>query len=64
MKRMIIAAALLIVAAGCSKLNDTDTVENTDVKIEFTIAEKPGFGAQTKALKTSWAVGDKIAIAL
>lgn len=61
---MIIAAALLIVAAGCSKLNDTDTVENTDVKIEFTIAEKPGFGAQTKALKTSWAVGDKIAIAL
>lgn len=64
MKRMIIAAALLIVAAGCSKLNDTDIVENTDVKIEFTIAEKPGFGAQTKALKTSWAVGDKIAIAL
>ena len=64
MKKMIIAAALLIVAAGCSKLNDTDTVENTDVKIEFTIAEKPGFGAQTKALKTSWAVGDKIAIAL
>ena len=64
MKRMIIAAALLIVAAGCSKLNDTNTVENTDVKIEFTIAEKPGFGAQTKALKTSWAVGDKIAIAL
>ena len=64
MKRMIIAAALLIVAAGCSKLNDTDTVENTDVKIEFTIAEKPGFGAQTKALKTSWAMGDKIAIAL
>ena len=64
MKRMIIAAALLIVAAGCSKLNDTDTVENTDVKIEFTIAEKPGFGAQTKALNTSWAVGDKIAIAL
>lgn len=55
--------AMMMAAAGCQKMNDIQT-ENQDFKIEFTVAEKPSFGADTKAVKTSWAVGDKIAIAL
>lgn len=57
------AVAMMMAAAGCQKMNDIQT-ENQDFKIEFTVADKPSFGADTKAVKTSWAVGDKIAIAL
>ncbi len=65
MKKIIFSAALLItVAAGCSKISDTPVNEEQAVKVEFTVAEKPVLGVQTKALKTDWAVGDKIAIAL
>lgn len=64
MKKHIIffAAAIIMVAAGCSKNNDIPT-GNTQ-KIEFSVAEKPSFGAQTKAVKTGWEVGDQIAIAM
>lgn len=55
--------AMMMAAAGCQKMNDIQT-ENPDFKIEFTVAEKPSFGTDTKAVKTSWAVGDQIAIAL
>ena len=55
--------AMMMAAAGCQKMNDIQT-ENQDFKIEFTVADKPSFGTDTKAVKTSWAVGDKIAIAL
>ena len=55
--------AMMMAAAGCQKMNDIQT-ENPDFKIEFTVADKPSFGTDTKAVKTSWAVGDKIAIAL
>lgn len=57
------AVAMMMAAAGCQKMNDIQT-ENPDFKIEFTVAEKPSFGTDTKAVKTSWAVGDQIAIAL
>ena len=55
--------AMMMAATGCQKMNDIQT-ENQDFKIEFTVADKPSFGTDTKAVKTSWAVGDKIAIAL
>lgn len=55
--------AMMMAAAGCQKMNDIQT-ENQDFKIEFTVADKPSFGTDTKAVKTSWAVGDQIAIAL
>ena len=57
------AVAMMMAAAGCQKMNDIQT-ENQSVKVEFTVADKPSLGADTKAVKTSWAVGDKIAIAL
>ena len=57
------AVAMIMAAAGCQKMNDIQT-ENQNFKIEFTVADKPSFGTDTKAVKTSWAVGDKIAIAL
>ena len=65
MKRYIvfIAVAMLMTATGCQKLNNIQT-ENQSATVEFTVADKPSFGADTKAVKTSWAVGDKIAIAL
>jgi hypothetical protein len=37
-------------------------VESKDYKIEFSVAEKNGFGPATKAVKTTWAAGDQIAI--
>lgn len=55
--------AMMMAAAGCQKMNDIQT-ENQNFKIEFTVADKPSFGTDTKAVKTSWAVGDQIAIAL
>lgn len=55
--------AMMMAAAGCQKMNDIQT-ENQDFKIEFTVADKPSFDTDTKAVKTSWAVGDQIAIAL
>lgn len=55
--------AMMMAAAGCQKMNDIQT-KNQDFKIEFTVADKPSFGTDTKAVKTSWAVGDQIAIAL
>ena len=64
MKKIIFSAALLItVAAGCSKISDTPVNEEQEVKVEFTVAEKPVLGVQTKAVKTDWAVGDRISIA-
>lgn len=57
------AVAMMMAAAGCQKMNDIQT-EDQNMKVEFTVADKPSFGADTKAVKTSWAVGDQIAIAL
>lgn len=65
MKKYIVfaAVAMMMTAAGCQKMNDIQT-EDQNMKVEFTVADKPSFGADTKAVKTSWAVGDQIAIAL
>lgn len=62
MKKIFMAAlAAMTLLAGCAKEN-TPVVENQDIKVNFTVAEKPGFGADTKAVKTEWASGDQIAI--
>ena len=65
MKKYIAFAtvAMMMAAVGCQKMNDIQT-EDQNMNVEFTVADKPSFGADTKAVKTSWAVGDKIAIAL
>ena len=65
MKKYIAFAtvAIMMAAAGCQKMNDIQT-EDQNMKVEFTVADKPSFGTDTKAVKTSWAEGDKIAIAL
>lgn len=54
-----VCSALLV---GCSK-NDTPPVRQ-DIKINFTVDGKAGFGADTKAVKTEWAVGDQILLLL
>ena len=65
MKKYIAFAtvAMMMAAVGCQKMNDIHT-EDQNMNVEFTVADKPSFGADTKAVKTSWDVGDKIAIAL
>lgn len=62
-KHILFIAAIIIAASGCSKNDYIPTTDN-NVKVEFSVADKPAFGAQTKAIKTSWEVGDQIAIAL
>ena len=52
--------AVAMTAAGCAKQDAP--VESKDYKIEFSVAEKNGFGPATKAVKTTWAAGDQIAI--
>lgn len=60
MKKIFMAAlAAMTLLAGCAKEN-TPVVENQDIKMNFTVAEKPGFGADTKAIKAGWEVGDQI----
>ncbi len=61
MRRLFIAIfACTALFSGCSK-NDATSVKE-EVKINFTVEGKAGFGADTKAVKTEWAVGDKILI--
>lgn len=52
--------AVAMTAAGCAKQDAP--VESKEYKIEFSVAEKNGFGPATKAVKTTWAAGDQIAI--
>lgn len=62
-KIILLATATLVFVAGCSKMDKVSNIEQ-DIKVNFTISEKPALGALTKAVKTDWAVGDKIVIAL
>lgn len=60
MKKIFMAAlAAMTLLAGCAKEN-TPVVENQDIKVNFTVAEKSDFGADTKAIKAGWEVGDQI----
>ena len=63
MKRIFIAAITAVTLfAGCAKENTDYTPVSQDVKINFDIAGKVGFGADTKAVKSDWAVGDEILV--
>ena len=58
--RKIFCAVLAATAlfAGCAK-EESSPVQQ-DIKVNFTVAEKSDFGADTKAVKTGWEVGDQI----
>lgn len=51
---------LVLTVTGCSKV-DTPAADN-DLKFVFEIADKDGFGADTKAVKTAWADEDMVYI--
>lgn len=56
------AMAVAVVAIGCTKDEVFDTPQVSDYAVEFNIADKGGFDATTRAVKTAWAAGDQIAI--
>lgn len=63
MKRIFFAAsAILLFFAGCTKVSSS--LDEQDIKLEFTVAERPDYGVQTKAVKTGWAEFDQIRIIL
>ena len=62
MKKIFMAALTLVMAVFASCTNEDLNVENNDVKVNFTVAEKPGFDADSRAAKTGWANGDQIMV--
>lgn len=60
MKKILFTAIAAVLLAGCAKSVDEPVAK--EIKVEFEIAEKSAFGADTKALKEGWAVGDVIRI--
>ena len=63
MKKLLFIILSVFVAFSCSK-EDVNVVaeEPQPLRFVFNIASKPSFDADTKAVKTSWADGDKIYI--
>ena len=61
MKKVFMAALALTMAVFVSCSKDDLNVENNDVKVNFTVAEKPEFNA-TRAVKSGWEAGDQILI--
>ena len=61
MKKFFMAACALAVMGfvACSK--DDNATVNNEVKVNFTVADKPSFEG-TRAAKTAWANGDKIMV--
>ena len=62
MKKVFMAALALTMAVFVSCSKDDFNAENNDVKVKFTVAEKDGFGADTRAVKSGWEAGDQILI--
>ena len=62
MKKIFMAAMTLVMAVFASCSNEDLNVENNDVKVKFTVAEKPGFGAVARSVKTGWDNGDQILV--
>jgi hypothetical protein len=56
------AMAVAVVAIGCTKDEVFDTPQVSDYAVEFNVVDKGGFDATTRAVKTTWAAGDQIAI--
>jgi hypothetical protein len=62
MKKVLMAAMTLVMAVFASCTNEDLTVENNDVKVNFTVAEKASFDVDARALKNGWANDDEIVI--
>ena len=62
MKKIFMAAMTLVMAVFASCSNEDLNVENNDVKVKFTVAEKPGFDADSRSVKTGWDNGDQILV--
>ena len=60
MKKIFMAAMTLVMAVFASCSNEDLNVENNEVK--FTVAEKPGFDADSRSVKTGWDNGDQILV--
>ena len=59
MKKIFVAIfAAVAFLAGCEK--EAPVAESQDVKVTFSVTDKDGFGAETKAVKAGWEVGDEI----
>ena len=65
MKKIFLAAMTLVMAVFASCSNDDAPLEGIgDFKVNFTVADKPGFDGDTRAVKTGWEDGDEILIAI
>ncbi len=62
MKKVLMAAMTLVMAVFASCTNEDLKVENNDVKVNFTVAEKPGFDAVSRSVKNGWDNGDQILV--
>ena len=62
MKKVFMAALALTMAVFVSCSKDDLNVENNDVKVNFTVAEKPNFDAVTRSVKKGWDNGDQILV--
>ncbi len=63
MKKIFLAAMTLVMAVFASCSNDDAQLEGIgDIKVNFTVADKAGFDADTRAVKTGWEANDEILI--
>lgn len=62
MKKIFMAAMTLVMAVFASCSNEDLNVENNDVKVKITVAEKPGFDADSRSVKKGWDNGDQILV--
>lgn len=58
MKKIFIALMAVTLFVGCAK--ESENVETPALKVVFSVADKVGLEADTKAIKNSWADGDQI----
>lgn len=62
MKKIFYAMAIALLFAACAR--NIDVPADNEIKVQFEIAEKGDFGADTKAVKTGWEMGDQIWVVL
>lgn len=62
MKKMLFAAVALVLAAGFTACSKEEAAPENIIKVEFAVADKAGFGADSRAVKTAWAEGDQIMV--
>ena len=63
MKKILLAVMTASLLAGCAKNTDMPVLEDQEIKVEFEIAEKPSYSADTKAIKEEWGTFDEIRVA-